>query len=834
MSLSSVSQAQEALTKSERGACRLSFTTAKEEISQKVIKNKPLFIKSYKGQDGYLRFVEELSNSDGMNYVFNSVSKILNKNQMKELGWQQYQGSLSEYRKLRAKILDRDGVVRPEYRGMEGYALFAEREFSGEMLKTYKNVSAILDTKEMKELDWQQYQGRVSEYRKLRVKILDQNGRLRPEYIGMEGYALFAEREFSGEMLKTYRNVSAILDKKQMKELGWQQYHGSLSEYRKLRAKILDRDGVVRPEYRGMEGYALFAEREFSGEMLKTYKNVSAILDTKQMKELGWQGYQGRVPEYRKLRAKILDQNGGLRPEHIGMEGYALFAEREFSGEMQKTYKNVSAILDKKQMKELGWQKYQGSLSDYRKLRAKILDQNGVVRPEYRGMEGYALFAEQEFSGEMQKTYNNVSAILDTKQMKELGWQAYFGRVSEYRELRAKILNQNGGLRPEYIGMEGYALFAEREFSGEMLKTYVNVSAILNKKQMKVLGWQGYKGRVSEYRKLRAKILDQRGRLRPEYRGMEGYALFAEREFSGEMLKTYINVSAVLDKKQMKELGWQAYHGRVPEYRKLRAKILDQNGVVRPEYRGMEGYALFAEQEFSGEMLKTYQNVSAILDTKQMKELDWQQYQGSLSEYRKLRTKILDQNGGLRPEYRGMEGYALFAEQEFSGDMKKTYANVSAILNKNQMKELDWQAYHGRVPEYRKLRTKILDQKGKLRPEYIGMEGYVLFAEREFSGEMQKTYVNVSAVLGGIKEIRELGLGWKSFQGNVLQFYALKELFDTYGVKELKGLDGQGKVAREIFDGNRRKAYQNVSVLREELLGSRKAFNELKWLLTSK
>ena len=767
MSLSSLSQAQEALTKSERGACRLSFTTAKEEISQKVIKNKPLFIKSYKGQEGYLRFVEELSNSAGMNYVFNLVSKILNKKQMKELDWQAYLGRVSEYRKLRAKILDRNGVVRPEYRGMEGYALFAEQEFSGEMLKTYANVSAILDTK-------------------------------------------------------------------QMKELGWQQYKGSLSEYRKLRAKILDQKGVVRPEYRGMEGYALFAEQEFSGDMQKTYQNVSAILNTKQMKELNWQGYQGRVSEYRELRAKILDQNGVVRPEHIGMEGYALFAEQEFSGEMLKTYANVSAVLDTKQMKELGWQAYQGRVSEYRKLRAKILDQNGVVRPEHIGIEGYALFAEREFSGEMQKTYANVSAILDTKQMKELNWQQYQGRVSEYRKLRAKILDENGVVRPEYIGMEGYALFAEREFSGEMLKTYVNVSAILDTKQMKELGWQGYKGRVSDYRKLRAKILDQKGVVRPEYRGMEGYALFAEQEFSGEMQKTYQNVSAILDKKQMKELNWQAYFGRVSDYRELRAKILDQNGVVRPEYIGMEGYALFAEQEFSGEMLKTYVNVSAILDTNQMKELNWQGYKGRVSEYRKLRAKILDQKGVVRPEHIGMEGYALFAEREFSGEMQKTYANVSAILDTKQMKELNWQQYQGRVSEYRKLRAKILDENGVLRPEYIGMEGYALFAEQEFSGEMQKTYANVSAVLGGFKAIKELGLGWKQFQGNVLQFYTLKELFDTYGVKELKGLDGQGKVAREIFDGNRRKAYKNVSVLREELLGSRKAFNELKWLLTSK
>ena len=46
----------------------------------------------YKGQEGYLLFMERTLNINSMDYVFNLVSKALGKD-FKELGWQQYQGS---------------------------------------------------------------------------------------------------------------------------------------------------------------------------------------------------------------------------------------------------------------------------------------------------------------------------------------------------------------------------------------------------------------------------------------------------------------------------------------------------------------------------------------------------------------------------------------------------------------------------------------------------------------------------------------------------------------------------------------------------------------------
>ena len=122
-----------------------------------------------------------------------------------------------------------------------------------------------------------------------------------------------------------------------------------------------------------------------------------------------------------------------------------------------------------------------------------------------------------------------------------------------------------------------------------------------------------------------------------------------------------------------------------------------------------------------------------------------------------------------------------------------------------------------------------MDNQGNIKTKYIDMDGYASFADTHFKGNMQKTYENISAVLGGAKAIREWGLQWKSFQGTTSQFYALKELFKRYGVEQLKGSDGQEKVAREIFKGNRQRTYHNVSILREELLGSKTAFNKLKW-----
>ena len=147
--------------------------------------------------------------------------------------------------------------------------------------------------------------------------------------------------------------------------------------------------------------------------------------------------------------------------------------------------------------------------------------------------------------------------------------------------------------------------------------------------------------------------------------------------------------------------------------------------------------------------------------------------------------------------------------------MDYVFTEVSKVLGPAKMKGLQWQRFRGRSLDFKALK-KILSLD--VIKKYKGSDGYVLFAEKYFEGNMQKAYVNVSAVLGGVLEMRRLNIGWKQFQGTIDQFKDLKDLFKNNKREELKGEKGQLRVAREIFKGNKRRAYNMVSALIEELL----------------
>ena len=592
-------------------------------------------------------------------------------------------------------------------------------------------------------------------------------------------------------------------------------------------------------QYKGWEGYVRFVEElEGAKRMDYVFSEVSKVLGPAKMKELKWQSFQGTSEDFKNLKELLsLD----VIEKHKGMKGYASFAEKYFKGDMQKAYINVSAVLGggSRLMKQLDWQQYPGQVSDFNKIREKVLNEDGSIREEYKGSDGYVLFAEKYFEADMLKAYLNVSAVLGggSRLMKQLEWQQYQGQVSDFNELRDKILNEDGSIRKEYKGSDGYALFAEDYFEADMQKAYINVSAVLGggSRLMKQLDWQGYQGQVSDFNKLREKILNEDGSIREEYKGSDGYALFAEKYFEGNMQKAYQNVSAVLGggSRLMKQLDWQQYQGQVSDFNKIREKVLNEDGLIREEYKGSDGYAMFAEKYFAGNMQKAYLNVSAVLGggSRLMKQLAWQSYHGQVSDFNKLRDKILNEDGLIKEEYKGSDGYVLFAEKYFEADMLKAYQNVSTVLGGGSrlMKQLDWQQYQGQVSDFNKLREKVLNEDGSIKEEYKGSDGYVNFAKKYFEGNMQKAYQNVSAVLGGVREMRRLNIGWKQFKGTVDQFKDLKKLFESNKREELKGEKGQLRVAREIFKGNKIKAYDMVSALREYLLGRAETFDELDW-----
>ena len=448
---------------------------------------------------------------------------------------------------------------------------------------------------------------------------------------------------------------------------------------------------------------------------------------------------------------------------------------------------------------------------------------------KYKGQEGYLLFVQKTpNSDSMDYIFRMVSKALG-ENFKDLIWQEFHGSELEFHELRGKILDESGKLREKYIGQEGYALFAKDHYKGAMQKAFLNVSSVLSESEFKELGWQEFYGSELEFHELRGKILDESGKLREKYMGQEGYALFAKDHYDRDMQKAFKNVSSVLSESEFKELGWQGFIGSELEFHELRGKILDESGKLREKYIGQEGYALFAKDHYDRAMLKAFLNVSSVLNESEFKEQGWQEFIGSELEFRDLRGKILDESGKLKEEYIGQEGYALFAKDHYDRAMLKAFKNVSSVLNESQFKELGWQEFIGSELEFHELRGKILDESGKLKEEYIGQEGYALFAKDHYKGAMLKAFLNVSSVLGGHANMKNLGLDWKCFFGTVFEYQNLAQLFKNNDPLAFQGVEGQKKVAKEIFKGNTKRTYRNVSALREHLLGSLEAFKDLGW-----
>ena len=443
-----------------------------------------------------------------------------------------------------------------------------------------------------------------------------------------------------------------------------------------LKARILNNNGSVREEYMGMDGYALFSEKETGGKMLQAFINVSSVLDKLKFADLIWQGFHGTVPEFMAFRNKILNKDGNVRGEFVGMDGYALFSEKYMEGKMQKAFQNVSSVLDKLKFADLIWQGFHGTVPEFMAFRNKILNKDGNVRGEFVGMDGYALFSEKYMEGKMQKAFQNVSSVLDKLKFADLDWQGFQGNVPEFMAFRNKILNKDGSVREEYVGMDGYALFSEKETAGKMQKAFQNVSSVLDKLKFADLDWQQFQGTVSEFMAFRNKILNKDGKVKEEYVGMDGYALFAEENMDGKMQKAFINVSSVLDKLKFADLDWQQFQGTVPEFRAFRNKILNKDRKVREEYVGMDGYALFSEKKTEGKMQQAFQNVSSVLDKLEFADLDWQKFQGTSVQFYALLQDFIENY----PEgYKGLRGQQRVADQIFKGDRLKTYRNVSVL-----------------------------------------------------------------------------------------------------------------------------------------------------------
>ena len=628
-----------------------------------------------------------------------------------------------------------------------------------------------------------------------------------------------------------------------------------------LKSKILDENGKPLEKYLGMEGYARFAEEHggagIESNMHSVFDDASAILGEETFKLLNWQRFSRTVEVFRAFRGKVLDENGKPLEKYLGMEGYAQFAVdyvgAGIESNMGSVFDDASAILGEETFKLLNWQRFSRTVEVFRAFRGKVLDENGKPLEKYLGMEGYARFAKEHggagIESNMGSVFQDASAVLDKTTFELLNWQQFSRTVEVFRAFRGKILDENGKPLEKYLGMEGYAQFAVdyvgAGIESNMGSVFADASAVLGKTTFELLNWQQFSRTVEVFRAFRGKILDENGKPLEKYLGMEGYAQFAV-DYVGAGVKSnmrsvFQDASAVLGKTTFELLDWQQFSRTVEVFRAFRGKILDENGKPLEKYLGMEGYAQFAKEhggaDVKSNMGSVFKDASAVLGEEKFKLLNWHVFSRTVEDFRAFRGKILDENGKPLEKYLGMEGYAQFAVDYVGAgvksNMQSIFKDASAVLGEETFKLLNWQQFSRTVEVFRAFRGKILDENGRPLEKYLGMEGYARFAKEHggagIESKMGSIFKDVSAVLGGKKEMDRLGLGWKGFQGSVSQYEDLIELFSITDTAALQGLEGQKFVADRIFKGRTISTYRNVSVLRLELLGDREAFKSLGW-----
>ena len=382
---------------------------------------------------------------------------------------------------------------------MDGYIKVAVKHFDGDMLITFMNVSAVLSEREFRKLGWRSFQGTVLEYNRLKSLITDENGNISSDffknYVGMDGQARFAQKHFDGNMTKASQNVSAVSSKTEFKKFGWRSSQGTVQEYQDLKSLITDEEGKIKQEFVEMDGQAEFAQKYFGGNMRKAFLNVSAVSSKSEFEKLGWQSFHGFVQEYHDLKSLIIDKAGKIKQKFVGMDGQAEFAQKYFGGNMRKVFLNVSAVSSKSEFEKLGWQQFQGTVSEYNRLRSLITDEDGNIKQEYKGMDGLARFAEEHFDENMLKAFANVSAVLGgvlIMRELELGWKSFYGTTDQYSAL-IKLFEET--TFDELQNPEGQQMVADLIFKGHKINAYRNVSylkeRLLNKKEdFKNLNWK--------------------------------------------------------------------------------------------------------------------------------------------------------------------------------------------------------------------------------------------------------------------------------------------------------------------------------------------------------
>ena len=330
--------------------CKKAFYPKRSKIALKSFLSDPQNINKYKTQKGFIRFAEEYFrifdenihiDTLSMSTIFYNASQTLPRAVFEKLGWQRYDGRLKQLKAEYKQILNTAGKIKVKYKNKSGYAQYTSEFYDGNMSIAFRNVSAILKKKQFADLGWQKYEGFLAEFKREQQRLSNKTGGVKTEYKNSQGYRKYANRFYSGDMEKTFRNASAVLEKEQFTKLKWKKYHGSTVQYERERNRILNSKGEVK--YREIEGQVAYANQYYKGNMYKAFRMVYDVLTKQERLFLNWRIFYGTTGHFYALIQYFEHHHfESLK----GLQGQKQIAEFLFNGHLYNTYRNVMSLRD--------------------------------------------------------------------------------------------------------------------------------------------------------------------------------------------------------------------------------------------------------------------------------------------------------------------------------------------------------------------------------------------------------------------------------------------------------------------------------------------------------
>ncbi len=526
------------------------------------------------------------------------------------------------------------------------------------------------------------------------------------DYQYNKGYIYIADTYFNGSLLKTYRFVASILEPAQFKQLKWQKIHGSTQKFYNVQKEFVDENGEVKKEFIGIEGYIAFADKFFDGYMIKTFTNISAIFGVKKIQEAGWSIFNGTTQDVYQIRNGILDKNGNVIKDYIGMQGFALFAEFYFNKNMSKTFRNVNVAIGKNNFQNLRWQYFMGATQDFDTIYSLVVDKNDQIRKEVIGPDGLIYIAKEYFGNSVHTAFQNISAVLGNTMFNKLRWKTFNGHVKDYQAVKNLInsFNSTHSFIKEYSDTQGYIRIADKLTYGNMSRAYEVLSLILGLKQFQKLRWKHFEGTTEKWHFIRKQLFDTNNNLKEEFIGTDGHVTFSDLYTNGQMTKAFKTAVNILGsrKEVEQQLKWKEYFGNSTKQLKVQQNIFKDKQSINQfitKHKGIKGYIAYTNKYYEGSLRTARQSVQYFLNKEEIKLLQWKRFSGSTKQ---LQLLIKDFNKNYPKKWQGINNQDRIANEIFNGYLYKAYRSVIGsrdylfgfdVNSLSKFKELNWKVY---------------------------------------------------------------------------------------------------------------------------------------------